>query len=109
MTVVPPPSDAGIQGTECTVLNTQRFRRPLFRVPNEPQMVALWFLRAVFADQRPTLEEQLSANAASSIVRWQQSPAASVSDDAGPEQSGGRQQQTPLTACVHLDRLVRTK
>jgi hypothetical protein len=61
MTVVPPPSDAGIQGTECTVLNTQRFRRPLFRVPDEPQMVALWFLRAVFADQRPTLEEQLSA------------------------------------------------
>jgi FAD/FMN-containing dehydrogenase len=63
MTVAPPPSDAGIQGTECTVLNTERFRRPLFRVPDAPQMVALWFLRAVFADQVPTLEEQLSANA----------------------------------------------
>ena len=44
------------------MLNTQRFRRPLFRVPDEPQMLALWFLRAVFADRFPNLEEQLSAN-----------------------------------------------
>jgi FAD/FMN-containing dehydrogenase len=63
MTVAPPPSDVSIQGTECTVLNTQRFRRPLFRVPDGPQMVALWLLRAVVADQLPTLDEQLSANA----------------------------------------------
>jgi cytokinin dehydrogenase len=61
-TVTPSPDDAGVQDTECTALNTARFRRPLFRVPDEPQMFALWMLRAVFADAAPTLDEQLAAN-----------------------------------------------
>jgi cytokinin dehydrogenase len=43
--------------------DARRFRRPLFRVPEEKRVVAMWFSRTAFADSGPTLEAQLAANA----------------------------------------------
>jgi FAD/FMN-containing dehydrogenase len=58
-----PQNTAGITSIECTGLNTEKFRRPLFRVPSEPRMFAFWTLRSVLADSGPNLETQLAVNA----------------------------------------------
>jgi cytokinin dehydrogenase len=55
---------AGITFIECTALPTNRFRRPLFRVPSEERMFAFWTLRSVFANRGPALDAQLKANEA---------------------------------------------
>jgi cytokinin dehydrogenase len=55
---------AGIASIECTALPTDRFRRPLFRVPSEERMFAFWTLRSVFANRGPSLDARLEANRA---------------------------------------------
>lgn len=58
------PTDlAGVTSIECSGLDTRRFQRPLFRVPSEERMFAVWLLRTAFADSGPSLQSQLDANA----------------------------------------------
>ena len=54
---------AGITTIECVAQNTQRFRRQLFRLPNEEQIFTCWILRTAYRDSGPGLAEQLEANA----------------------------------------------
>ena len=58
-----PRDSAGITTIECVAQNTQRFRRQLFRLPNEEQIFTCWMLRTAYRDSGPGLAEQLEANA----------------------------------------------
>jgi FAD/FMN-containing dehydrogenase len=54
----------GIIFIECTGHATAPFRRPLFRVPAEERMFAVWLLRSAYAESGSPLDAQLAANAA---------------------------------------------
>jgi hypothetical protein len=53
---------AGVVNVACTVYGTRRFRRPLFRVPDDEAMVAFWLVRAAMPNAGPSLEAQYAAN-----------------------------------------------
>jgi cytokinin dehydrogenase len=53
------------QGTEqfgCYPLNTRRFTRPLFKVPNEEQAFSIWLFRSVKAGDEAALSALLASN-----------------------------------------------
>jgi FAD/FMN-containing dehydrogenase len=52
----------GIIGIECTGHATAPFQRPLFCVPSEERMFAVWLLRSAFAESGATLDAQLASN-----------------------------------------------
>jgi hypothetical protein len=54
----------GIISIECTGHATAPFQRPLFCVPSEERMFAVWLLRSAFAESGESLDAQLAANAA---------------------------------------------
>ena len=58
-----PQDSAGISLIECVALNSNRFRRPLFRLPRAERIFSCWILRSAIADSGPSLQSQLDVNA----------------------------------------------
>ncbi len=52
----------GVQQFGCYPLNTRCFKRPLFKVPNEEQVFAIWLFRSVKADDEAALSALLASN-----------------------------------------------
>ena len=52
----------GVEGFGCYPLNTRRFTRPLFKVPNEEQVFAIWLFRSVKPDDETALSALLASN-----------------------------------------------
>lgn len=57
-----PADSAGISAIECVAFNSQRFRRPLFRLPSESRVFSCWALRTAYSDSAPDLPRQLELN-----------------------------------------------
>jgi hypothetical protein len=52
----------GVEQFGCYPLNTRRFERPLFKVPSEEQVFALWLFRSVKAGDEAALSALLASN-----------------------------------------------
>jgi hypothetical protein len=52
----------GLQQFGCYPLNTRCFKRPLFKVPNEEQVFALWLFRSVKPGDEAALSAVLDSN-----------------------------------------------
>jgi cytokinin dehydrogenase len=52
----------GVQQFGCYPLNTRCFKRPLFKVPNEDQVFAIWLFRSVKAGDEAALSALLASN-----------------------------------------------
>jgi len=52
----------GVQQFGCYPLNTRCFKRPLFKVPNEEQVFAIWLFRSVKAGDEAALSALLASN-----------------------------------------------